>query len=177
MCVVLPHILARGPATRPRCIPPAWCEARHRASSHRQPLRRLTTRGETSPLPLHPIDQGAFVPLWNPDRPYADRLRASLSKLDHDDGRRRPRPAPCRNEWPFHPTQGSLRAPLKNPIDIKGIAAPHDTRSPGFAPSTGTEPYGGCSPFGSSLGQAQVPVDYTDMVATLFASGGSIAAI
>lgn len=24
MCVVVPHILARGPAARPRCIPPAY---------------------------------------------------------------------------------------------------------------------------------------------------------
>jgi len=41
MCVVVPHILARGPAARPRCITPGIGALGIRASLRHQPYRRL----------------------------------------------------------------------------------------------------------------------------------------
>ena len=46
MCVVVPHILARGPAARPRCIPPAIGSLRVlNPSRAKRPYRRSITRG------------------------------------------------------------------------------------------------------------------------------------
>ena len=61
MCFVIQNILARWPAARPRCIPPACGFGL--ALSHPKPktYRRFTTRKETS-LSLHPSIKGRSCP-------------------------------------------------------------------------------------------------------------------
>lgn len=86
MCVVLQHILARGPAARPRCIPPALAppgpasppkpsaaaEAHSQSQQTVSPVNLSQTFGRcitgqgASKLPDTPWP-GAFLPRWTPD--------------------------------------------------------------------------------------------------------------
>ena len=74
-------ILARWPAPELRsCTPPLhppglWLFQGIEPFQSQRPYRRSSTLGRhRSP---EPIDQGAFVPLWNPDQPCADWMPPS----------------------------------------------------------------------------------------------------
>lgn len=110
MCVVVPHILARGPAARPRCIPPT-CGAlgiEPRCATNRIAgcTTRRTWRRASPPTPDHAETTGRFIA-----------------------------------------TQRSLRAPLENPIDIKGVSPPltTPTRRAWRPPSPSAPNHGGTS--------------------------------
>lgn len=62
MCAVIPRILARGPATRPRCIPPV------------QRLAVGSPVGGAAVLPDTPWPMGVPAP-WNPASPERPTLR------------------------------------------------------------------------------------------------------
>ena len=90
MCVVLQHILARGPAARPRCIPPALVLQRHRAyfrtiKTYRRFITRrrlaacITSQGSVPATPNSPMTKGTSLPCGTLDQPFADWIRAIAS--------------------------------------------------------------------------------------------------
>ena len=83
MCVVVPHILARGPAARPRCIPPTMATSGYR--THPSPAKRIAVSPLASlgdvPLHLHRtmdqrFDAGPDQRLSRPLKPTRRRLRS-----------------------------------------------------------------------------------------------------
>ena len=56
MCEVVPRILAREPAARSRCIPPAMALPGFLPIQSHQTYRRFTTHKGAFGAPLHPID-------------------------------------------------------------------------------------------------------------------------
>ena len=102
MCVVLQHILARGPAARPRCIPPA-CGAIQALSllapsklfavlslascgrcitSLPPPKRSIgfaqAGQGSVPATPNNPMTKGTSLPCGTLDQPCADWMRANV---------------------------------------------------------------------------------------------------
>jgi len=77
MCEVVPRfssknqcttrILARGPAARPRCIPPALALLGIEPIQSHQTYRRLTTHKGAFASPLHPIDLAGVPAPKTPD--------------------------------------------------------------------------------------------------------------
>ena len=62
MCVVVPHILARGPAARPRCIPPAIGSLRALNPFLSQETVSPVNHSRETSLSLHPSTWRAFLP-------------------------------------------------------------------------------------------------------------------
>lgn len=89
MCVVLQHILARGPAARPRCIPPAFGALGVRPPF--APTKRIavlslassgrctTSQGSVPATPNNPMTKGTSLPYGTLDQPCADWMRAIAS--------------------------------------------------------------------------------------------------
>lgn len=105
MCVVIPHLLAREPAARSRCIPPApgdgWHPAHHQPNvSPFDPSQGLEICLSTCTAPCTidwPIDRHSREPPRSPENPMA-----SVLPLNHKQGEFR---SPCTHQ------PKSLRAP------------------------------------------------------------------
>ena len=146
MSAVIQPLLARGPAARPRCIPPAHGSSRASSpfQSH-QTVSPVHHSRETS-LSLHPSTQGAFLP----PRPLTNPMRIGCRQridAETDQGlSRRPEPTrrtqekclspctgPCTTDRSVDPRSGSVPAP-RYPTTWEPSALPWPHRPKGFRP-------------------------------------------
>jgi len=103
MCVVLPHILARGPLRAP--VQPPACGSDKASSLFRTKIRIAgSTHSRETSLSLHPSIKRAITPLWKPARMGPEDL--PLHPLH---------PEPCTNDWSFDLHPWEPHAPLETP--------------------------------------------------------------
>jgi hypothetical protein len=129
MCVVVPHILARGPIACPRCIPPR-CGACPALSLH-PPSKRSAVSSLVRVI--SPDTRTKGVPtLWKPDSPEGLTVR----RLN------------AASVLPLNPAQARCRSPPA-PIDPRAYRQPLETHSQGMeiclstctVPSTNARPF------------------------------------